>query len=357
MKKSLLVLITLCGCVAASFFAACNGRNIAKIDTANDSDTTSLVEPQSEYTPELIVLSLGSATPTPIPSMIPTKTPVPTQAPVPTPFAIVWLADTQAISYHENTQAFDAMGRWIVEQKKNANVLYVVQTGDMVDNGFKLEQWNAFDICYNQFKSELPYFAIAGNHDIGVKLQDYSAYLARPNVSSIPRRNSFERGRAVYATFEAGGTKFLLLGAGWGSEEMSVSWMNQVLRNHSDYIAILVFHSYIYDDGNYFSVGKKMYEQVVLPNENVRLVLCGHLRGTGARFEDIDDNGDGLPDRKVTAMLYNYQDYSNNCGQLRILNFDPLTRSIHVTTFSPYTEKYYDDSYFHSAEFDLENAF
>jgi len=132
------------------------------------------------------------------------------------------------------------MGRWIAEQRVPENILYVVQTGDMVDNGFVPKQWDIFDECYNQFKDDIPYFAIAGNHDIGVKLQDYSAYLARPNVSSIPRRNSFERGRAVYATFEAGGTKFLLLGAGWQSEEMSVDWMNQVLKEYKDSVAVLI---------------------------------------------------------------------------------------------------------------------
>ena len=293
----------------------------------------------------------------PAPQPTPAFPQEPAVSPEPTPFSVVWLADTQAMCYHNNVKALDAMGRWIVEQTPIANILCVVQTGNMVDNGYKPWQWENFEVCYHAFRDLLPYIAIAGDHDIGVKLQDYAAYLARPNVRSIPRGNTFERGRAVYATFEAGGTKFLLLGAGWGSEDMAVPWMNRVLETHRDYVAILLFHAYIHDDGQYTDVGERMFEQVVKLNPNVRLVLCGHLRGTGARFEDLDDDGDGAPDRRVAAMLYNYQDAGNNCGQIRLLTFDPATRSIHVTTYSPYTQRLYRDKTFRAFEFDLPDSF
>ncbi len=249
------------------------------------------------------------------------------------------------------------MGRWIADARVKKNILYVVQTGDMVDNGFVPAPVGRVRRMLNQFKDDIPYFAIAGNHDIGVKLQDYSAYLARPNVSSIPRRNSFERGRAVYATFEAGGTKFLLLGAGWDSEEMSIDWMNQILKQHKDYVAILLFHSYIFMDGSFTNQGQMLFEQVVKPNPNVRLVLSGHVSVSGARFDEIDDNGDGVYDRQVTAMLYNYQDFMDNCGQLRLLTFEPVSRSITVMTYSPYTDRYYWDDHFKTVEFTLEDAF
>jgi predicted MPP superfamily phosphohydrolase len=322
--------LLLCGCVAAAFFMGCSEL----------------------YYPKT---SLAASEETPLPTQ--TNTPAPTATPVPTPFSIVWLSDTQSITYYNYPHAMEDMGQWIADARVKKNIRYVVQTGDMVDNGFVQRQWDAFDECYKLFKDDIPYFAIAGNHDIGVKLQDYSAYLARPNVSSIPRRNSFERGRAVYATFEAGGTKFLLLGAGWESEEMSIDWMNQVLKEHKDYVAILLFHSYIYMDSSFTKQGQMMFDRVVKPNPNVRLVLCGHVSVSGARFDKVDDNGDGVYDRKVTAMLYNYQDFLDNCGQLRLMTFDPVARSITVMTYSPYTNRYYWDDHFKTVEFTLEDAF
>ncbi len=291
---------------------------------------------------------------TPIPAV---PSAPPTDTPVPTPFSIVWLSDTQSMTYCNYTDALESMGRWIVDEKQARNILYVVQTGDAVENGFSDWQWKNFDACYDQFRDELPYIAIAGNHETGMKRHSYVGYLSRRNVSEIPRRYSFERGRAAYATLRAGGIDFLILGAGWDSELMSVDWMNEVLREHRDFVAILLFHGYIQTNGTYTVVGKKMFEQVVKPNPNVKLVLCGHVLGTAVRFEDVDDNGDGAADRRVTALMYNYQNADTDCGQLRLLTFDPMARSMRVLTYSPYQKRYYRDYTYSSSDFLLDNVF
>ena len=291
---------------------------------------------------------------TPIPA-VPSS--LPTDTPVPTPFSIAWISDTQSMTYCNYTDALESMGRWIADEKDERNILYVVQTGDAVENGFSDWQWKNYDACYNQFKELLPYIAVAGNHEIGMKRHSYVGYLSRRNVSEIPRRNSFERGRAVYATMRAGGIDFLILGAGWESELMSVEWMNEILREHPDSVAILLFHGYIQTNGTYTVVGKKMFEQVVKPNPNVKLVLCGHVLGTAVRFEDVDDNGDGAADRRVTALMYNYQHAGQDCGQLRLLTFDPMERSLRVLTYSPYLKRYYRDYTYSSSDFLLENVF
>lgn len=291
---------------------------------------------------------------TPIPAI---QSAPPTDTPAPTPFSIVWLSDTQSMTYCNYTDALESMGRWIVDEKDERNILYVVQTGDAVENGFSDWQWKNFDVCYDQFKDELPYIAIAGNHETGMKRHSYVGYLSRRNVSEIPRRYSFERGRAAYATLRAGGIDFLILGAGWDSELMSVDWMNGILREHPNSVAILLFHGYIQTNGTYTVVGKKMFEQVVRPNPNVKLVLSGHVLGTAVRFEDVDDNGDGAPERRVTALMYNYQNADMDCGQLRLLTFDPMARSLRVLTYSPYQKRYYRDFVYSSSDFLLENVF
>ncbi len=290
---------------------------------------------------------------TPIPVSV--HTPIPT--PVPTPFSIVWLSDTQSISYHNYCYALRDMGRWIADERDERNILYVVQTGDAVENGFSDWQWENFDQCYNEFKDKVPFLAIAGNHEIGIRQHDYAGYLKRPYVSGIPSKNAFQQGRAAYATFRAGGIDFLILGAGWEAEEDATEWMNQVLKTHPDSVAILLFHSYINSGGKYSIIGKQMFEQVVKPNPNVRFVLCGHVLGTGVRFDDIDDDGDGVPDRRVTDMMYNYQHMEEDCGQLRLLTFDPLARSLDVLTYSPFKHRFYIDGYFRKSEFVIDDAF
>jgi hypothetical protein len=132
--------------------------------------------------------------------------------------------------------------------------------------------------------------------------------------------------------------------------------MNGILREHPNSVAILLFHGYIQTNGTYTVVGKKMFEQVVRPNPNVKLVLSGHVLGTAVRFEDVDDNGDGAPDRRVTALMYNYQNADMDCGQLRLLTFDPMARSLRVLTYSPYQKRYYRDFVYSSSDFLLKTC-
>lgn len=318
------------------------------------------VSPSATVTPVVLIVTKDEAAAvTPSPDITATPAP-PTPTPVSSPeqFSIIWLADTQNIAYHLNDDVFQAMGEWIVEQQEPLNIKYIVQTGDMVDNGYKEKQWMSFDVLLSQFYGKIPYLPIAGNHDLGVKLEDYSAYLERPFVKALPHDRVYENGRAVYAEFQAGGQDFLLLGAGWNEHVTSAAWMNEVLRAHPNHIAILMFHSYIDSDGQLTHQGSEIHDMIVAANPNVRLVLCGHQRGNGYRLEEFDDDGDGEMNRAVSAMLYNYQNYGHtNSGQIRVLSFDTATRNIHVSTYSPFTKRYYWDDTFHSIEFELPNAF
>ena len=94
------------------------------------------------------------------------------------------------------------------------------------------------------------------------------------------------------------------------------------------------------------SWGKRCSNAWVKPNPNVRLVLCGHICGTAFRSDDLDDNGDGVPDRRVNAMLYDYQDHVIDSGQVRVLTFDPASRGLTVLTYSPPLDRYFRDWFF-----------
>jgi len=272
-------------------------------------------------------------------------------------FTIVWISDTQAIAYYDYPSAFEKMGNWIMDNREG--VEYIVQTGDAVDNGFHAWQWRNYYQLYDQFAGQIPYIAVAGNHELGVKRQEWDAYLALPEVQAIPDDHKFAGGKGVYATFEHGGEKFIIAGIGYGATDECTDWINQVLAEHSDHIAILIFHSYLRNADEYMPVGEQIFENIVKPNHNVKLVLSGHVSKSGNAFrqEQIDDNGDGTSDRTVTAMMYNYQSWSENCGQLRTLEFNMATRGITVHTFSPYTGKEFNDVTFGTATFTIDNAF
>lgn len=259
-------------------------------------------------------------------------------------FTIVWVSDTQDMAYFGYGHPLGMMGEWIAENQKPLNIRYVVQTGDAVDNGASPWQWDRFDELYRQIDGKIPYISAAGNHE--VKKNGYLEYLARPEVMRMPPEHVFEKGKASYSTFDVNERKFVIVAVGYGIEQDAVPWVNDVLRQHKDATALLLFHDYMQSEGRFSKNGKAMFEQIVKPNPNVRLVLCGHVCGVSSRIDPIDDNHDGVIDRTVTQMMYNYQHFKADCGQLRTLTFHLNDRSIDVTTYSPFTERYYRDYMF-----------
>ena len=271
-------------------------------------------------------------------------------------FSIIWISDTQDMAYVGYGHPLERMGKWIMDNKEAHNIQFVVQTGDAVDNGASPWQWERYDELYGQIRGKIPYLSAAGNHEL--KKNGYLEYLERPEVLALPPEHTFEKGEASYATLEVNGRKFVIVAVGYGIEQEAVSWVNTVLQQHEDSTGILLFHDYMQSNGRFSKNGKAMFEQVVVPNPNVRLVLCGHVCGVSSRIDPIDDNHDGTPDRNVTQMMYNYQHFKEDCGQLRMMKFNLNDRSITITTYSPFTERYYRDYMFgDKAIFTLSDGF
>ena len=52
-------------------------------------------------------------------------------------------------------------------------------------------------------------------------------------------------------------------------------------------------------------------------------MLCGHYHDAEELVDNIDDNGDGVPDRKVYQLLADYQGAEKGgLGYIRLLQFD-----------------------------------
>lgn len=271
-------------------------------------------------------------------------------------FTVVWLSDTQDMSFCKYGGAMAKMGKWIADHRKPLDIRYIVQTGDAVENGAAPKQWEEFETMYDQFKDDIPYIGASGNHD--VRKNGYLEYLARPEVRKIPKENTFDGGKSAYSTFEIDGCKFILLAIGCGVEKESAPWVKEVLDAHADHTAILLIHDFLWPAQKYGINGKWVYENIVTKNPNIRLVLSGHVLDTSGRQDAIDDDADGNPDRVVTQMMYNYQHYKEKCGQLRAMQFNTKTHSITVTTYSPVTNQYYLEYWFGNKEtFTIYNAF
>ena len=64
-------------------------------------------------------------------------------------------------------------------------------------------------------------------------------------------------------------------------------------------------------------------------------MLCGHCRDISYKNVQLDDDGDGNPDRTVYAILSNFQGgKAGGGGYMRILDF--RDSDIYIYTYSPY---------------------
>jgi predicted MPP superfamily phosphohydrolase len=264
------------------------------------------------------------------------------------PATIVWMSDTQGYS-RSYPEIFESMTNWIVDQQDALNIQYVLHTGDVVDNFDDMRQWENAKKALSALEDKVPLFVVAGNHDIHGITQEYDAYLelfgekcfgSLPNFGGAYRSG---RGRYDLVSIEGVPVIFMLVGygMGYGVDDEAMTWMNEILQEYSDRFAILCFHSYMDPNGSFSTDGGVLFENVVKENPNVGLVLCGHRHGVNHTAVQLDDNGDGTPDRTVYQMVADYQDESKSGGgYMGLLTFSRADRRIIVKTYSPYLDDY-----------------
>ena len=249
------------------------------------------------------------------------------------------------------------MTQWIADQQEERNIRFVVHTGDIVNGATSDWQWkeaaNGFDLLGN-----IPFLAIAGNHDVGTSNVNYSnfeRYIASRYDEET--KDLYQHGRGAYGTVETAEKKYLFIGTGWGYRSSSVEWLNKIISRYVDYDVILCLHSYMNENGELTDGGDTIFKQVIVPNPNVKMVLCGHRDTTAVKETKLDDNTDGIPDRTVWQLLYDYQDVRSNeraFGALRVLTVDPVENTVKIETYVPQTSTFLQEE---GEEFTLYDVF
>ena len=278
--------------------------------------------------------------PTPVPTPEPTPEPTDTPVPEPTPFSIVWMSDTQNLSRHY-PDVFNKMRDWILEERETRNIVFLVHTGDVVD-GCSQFMWDAATEALMPVLDVLPAMIVSGNHDIS-KNMVYSAFSKRPYAKAVQKDGQiYDGGKAAYVTFEAGGDLFLVFGVGYDVRGVKLQkWIAGVRAQFPDAIALYVIHSGLQPNGKFSGQARDLIQTVIKDDPKARLMLCGHQRGTLRREDRFDDDGDGTEERSFHTLMFNYQDdRKDGLGYMRILTFDPDTRSIEVSTYSPWLDRW-----------------
>jgi hypothetical protein len=284
------------------------------------------------------------------------------------------MPDTQfyACAYAE---IFRAQTAWIADNLAPMGIRLVVHTGDIVDTNDHA-QWSVAADAMHLLDGFVPYLLAPGNHDIDAGRGSLiDAYfhphdLTNGGCTQVVLEQP-DRIENSYAVVPLRGQPWLFVGLEFGPRDAVIEWARDVLDAHRELPAVLFTHAYLYaDDTRYdraiqplqpyhpdayritasegIGDGQDLWEALVEPHENVKLVLSGHVIPDGvARGAARRSSGS-----VVHELLANYQrcgscpcaEVEGGGGYLRILELDASGQSFHVSTYSPYLDDYLTDA-------------
>ncbi len=299
-------------------------------------------------------------TPTPVPTPTPEPTPEPTPTPEPKPFTLLWIADTQNYAYR-NDEGLVSIVSYALREKDNLNIVGVLHTGDLVENNGKDSEWELIRDDIEPLRGVIPFYCICGNHDLGygtgqatVRKYGYDQFFKYDLCDVKNDEQRFHNGECWYQFLEA--QQLLLVGIGWHLDEdysERQEWLDRVIDSYAEYPVVILTHNFLYNDGYYSTEGLKLENDLISKHPNIRLLLCGHHKGI-RKLQTVYEDGE----RTFTAIMYNLQlDKKKGTGYCTLMTFDPITRSISFTSYSPFFDdyNYLDDP--NQETFVLENGY
>jgi Calcineurin-like phosphoesterase len=202
----------------------------------------------------------------------------------------------------------------------------------------------------------IPWIPAIGNHDTaavcpgGSACPDQSAHdnLRRTAtfnqyfpVTKFPGVNGmFESGKVdnTWSSFVAGEEDWLVLNLELWPRTEVISWARGVIGGHPHHNVVIVTHSYLnggggieQTNGGYGDTSPQyMYENLVAPYRNVKLVFSGHVGTAGSRTDARPDGS------KVVSVLGTFHSDSTNPTQ--IMTVDTAAGTLSAKFYAPWDD-------------------
>ncbi len=287
---------------------------------------------------------------------------------------MIWSTDPQHYTKFEDLhEYYYTIYEYAAKEYVAGNVGYILTTGDLVDDlpttAIAPYQWAVADRAMKYVEAVgMPNGLVSGNHDVGtLNATDYTNTAPNANYDrfweTFPASRyqdkrwyggSLNNNTSHYDLITIGNVDFLVMFLGYGVEatDETIAWANDVLKTYPHRTAIVATHEYLDALGaNYANRGQLIFNTIVDPNPNVKMVVCGHDDGSLCRETKASDG------RIVYEVLSDYQFveaeapefYANEhwigsvdscCGDgyIRLMTVEGDTLS--SITYSPVTGRY-----------------
>lgn len=278
-------------------------------------------------------------------------------------FTIVVIPDTQTLTEAGATEAsvLQAQFQWAATHKSAENIKAVISVGDLT-NVPDADRMGRALAAYNIAKAAgLPVVPIVGNHDYDGAAPaarattgfdayfgpSYFAGAAYYGGSTYPTSSNAN----YYITFTNGTQAYVVLALEFFPRAAAVSWAQGIIAAHPNAYIIITTHAYLRTDGQRtldadthgpaaYSLpsgdynAQEIYDALVKPYSNVRIVLGGH-HVDGAPFVARSSVISATTGAVTHEFFTNYQTEAAAGHYMMILRFKPATGSIAVSYYSP----------------------
>ena len=261
-----------------------------------------------------------------------------TDAPEGYDFAIAWFSDTQYYS----EQYYDHYGDivdWILKNRDDLGIEYVIHTGDIVDDQDEEFQWyNAKQQQIKLEEAQMPHGVLGGNHDVGHGSEIYDMYwkyFGAEYYEDMPwYGGSYKNNLGHYDIVEKDGQELLIIYISWDVHKEETDWINSVLAAHPNTKAIIATHGSIDADADESYTARYLQEHVCKNNPNVLAIVNGHYHGSSLNVVELtSDSGE-------KHLLYQIcTDYQagpeGGDGYLKMLYIDLSNNLVYINSYSP----------------------
>lgn len=265
-------------------------------------------------------------------------------------FAIV--GDTQYVNYNWYDR-YDDIYDWIVANKDERKIEYVLNMGDITENSSDT-QWQRAATEHAKLDGLVPYSLVRGNHD---KTAGFNAAFNKAPYNTSYSGSFDGKIENTWRELVVGKIKYLIFTLDIGPSDEVLEWAGEVIEDHPYHNVIITTHVYLDKagtpmDSSYNSAStnstyggggndaEDMWDKLIGKYENIVMVLCGHVSAnTAVTTTRIGEHGN-----KVTQMLIDPQGVDNaigGTGMITMLNFSENGTKVSVETYSTAREMYF----------------
>lgn len=263
-------------------------------------------------------------------------------------FAVV--GDTQILNYYHKDK-YLGIYDWLVENKDEKKIEYVLELGDITDKNYERE-WTAALEAHAKLDGVLPYSLVIGNHDVTAQFNN--AFNSTPYATSFDGQYKSGDLRNTYREIRVGEVNYLIFALEIGPSDEVLNWAGEIIDAHPHHNAIITTHVYLDNNGSPISPSSSLnpvncggsnqaadiWEKFISKHSNIVLTLCGHI----SHSAPVVTRREGDSGNIVTEILIDPQgiDLSDEpTGMVTMLYFSENGSKVQVETISTVRDEYY----------------